>query len=280
MESPIVAALVKSTILPAVVATMAFFVIGFLKEPWRARLQALVLAAAFSVGAYVLIQRLQFPPTDAGESFTWAAILLSLFVFVRPQPIGSRYLVRALFVLALGAVILWPLRQTLFSPIYYRNLVAFFCLGLGIWSIVEKAVGKVRPSTLILLPMIAATALSLLMLFAASASYSQIVGVACALFGGAFAISLFFPQRISQNGFVPFLSVFVVMLMMAGHFYLDINPWHMVYLCLPYLVLWLREWFGFVPQKTVPEAIVFGAVSAAPLAYFIYGIGVKVGLPT
>lgn len=266
-----------SAVAPASVAAVVIFLLGFLKEPWKARAQGLVFALAFSAGAFVLIRRLHVPPTDAGEAFSLAALLLAVFIFVRPQPLGHRYLVRALFVLALGAVILYPLRQTILAPIYYRNLVAFFCLALGVWSIVEKTAPKVMPTTLILLPLIAATGLSLLMLFAASASYSQIVSVACALFGAALVLALVKPQRLSMNALVPFLSVFVILLMAAGHFYLDINPWHMIYLCLPYFVLWIRDWLGFVPKKTLPEGLILGAVSAAPLAYFVYNIGVKAG---
>lgn len=277
MESPIVRAFLVSAVAPAFVAAVVVFILGYLKEPWKARVQGLVLALAFSAGAYLLIGRLHVPPTDAGEAFSFAALLLAVFILVRPQPLGHRYLVRAIFVLALGAIILYPLRQTILAPIYYRNLVAFFCLALGIWSIVEKTVPKVMPTTLILLPLIAATGLSFLMLFAASASYSQMVSVVCALFGAMLVLALLQPQRLSLNALVPFLSVFVVMLMVAGHFYLEINPWHMIYLCLPYLILWIRDWLGFVPKKTVPEAIILGTVSAAPLAYFVYNIGVNAG---
>jgi hypothetical protein len=277
MDSPIVAAFVRSALLPAFVAALAILGFGFLKEPWKARGQAVILALAFAFGAYLLIGRLNVPPTDAGESFSLAALALAVFVFVRPHHIGHRYLLRGLFVLILGGIVLYPLRQTLFTPVHYRNLLAFFCLALGVWSIVEKASLKVRPVTLILLPLIAATALSLIMLFKASASFSQLVTCACALFGASLVIALLRPKALSLVAIVPFLSVFVILMMIAGHFYLDINPWHMIFLCLPYFVLWIRDWFGFVPQKTVSEALVFGLVSGAPLAYFIYDVGIHAG---
>jgi hypothetical protein len=277
MDSPIVAAFIRSALLPATAATMAIFVAGFLKEPWRARLQALILSLAFMVGTYILIGRLHLPPSDAAEALSLSALLVALFVFVRPHPLGHRYLLRALFVLALGLLILWPLRNTIMDPRNHRNLIAFFCLGLGIWSILEKAAAKVRPLTLVLLPLIAATALSLMMLFASSASFSQLVSVFCACLGGLLVIALLMPSRLSVNALLPFLSVFIIMMMVAGHFYLDINPWHMIYLCFPYLILWIRDWLGFVPQKAIPEALILGAVSAAPLVYFVYNVGLKAG---
>ncbi|NJM10186.1 MAG: hypothetical protein HC883_04775 [Bdellovibrionaceae bacterium] len=277
MDSPIVAAFIRSAVVPAFVATVLVFVTGFLKDPWRTRLQGLILALGFSAGIYALISRMHFPPTDAAEAFACGALLLAVFIFWNPRPLGQRYLVRGLFVLALGAILLWPLRQAISNPVHHRNLVAFFCLALGVWSIVEKSAGRVRPATLILLPLIAATALSLLMLFSASASFSQSVTVLCACMGGLLLLSLVVPSKLGLSALVPFLSVFVILLMAAGHFYLDINPWHMIYLCFPYLVLWIRELLGFVPRKTVPEAIILGAVSAAPLAYFVYNVGVKAG---
>lgn len=277
MDSPIVAAFIRSALVPAVLATVAIGLAGFLREPWKARLQALILACAFMVGAYVLIGRLSLPPRDAAEALSLSALLLAVFVVARPHPLGHRYLLRAIFVLALGVLILWPLRNTITAPQNQRNLIAFFCLSLGVWSIVEKAATKVRPLALIVLPLIAATSLSLMMLFASSASYSQLVSVACACFGGLLAIALFMPSLLSVNALVPFLSVFIIIMMVAGHFYLDINPWHMIYLCFPYLILWIRDWLGFVPQKPIPEAIILGAIGAAPMAYFVYNVGVKAG---
>ena len=277
LDSPVVAAFVRSALLPAFVATVLMFLFSIIKDPWRARLQALTIALCFMAGAYYLVGRLHIPPGDAGEAFSWMALILAGFVFISPRPLGARYLVRGLFTLGLMVLVLWPLHQTITSPVYHRNLIAFFCLGLGVWSIVEKSLGKVKPTTSILLPMISATALSMLLLFGASASYSQLAAIACALFGGMLVLSVVVPGRLSLGALLPFLSVFVIMMMMAGHFYLDINPWHMIYLCWPFMVLWVREWLGFVPKKTLPEALILGAVSAAPLAYFTYTVAVKAG---
>lgn len=275
--SPLLESFLKSAVAPAAVATVLFILTGFLKDPLRARLQGLIFALAFVAGSYIIIGRLSFPPTDSAEALSIGALLLVGFVMWSPRALGPRYLVRGLFVLALGLILLWPLRQQLSNPVYHRNLAAFFCLALGIWSIVERASGKVRPTTLILLPLITASALSLMMLFAASASMSQIVTVLCALFGGLLLFSWLMPTRVGVGGFLPFLSVFVIGMMVVAHFYLDINPWTLIYLCLPFFVLWFREWFGFVPQQTLAEAAVFGLISALPLAYLVYNAGVKAG---
>lgn len=273
--SPILESFLRSAVAPAAVATVLFFLVGGMKDPLRARLQGLIFALAYMVGAYLIIGRLNFPPSDSAEGLSWGALLLAGFVMFSPRALGPRYVVRGLFVLALGLLILWPLRTQLSNPVYYRNLVAFFCLALGVWSISERASGRVRPVTMILLPLIAATALSLMMLFAASASLSQNVSVLCALLGGLMLLAWFFPLRVGLGGFLPFLSVFIIAMMVVAHFYLDVNPWTLIYLCIPFLLLWIREWFPFLGEKSEP--IILGALAAAPLAYIVYTAGVKAG---
>lgn len=278
IDSPIVAAFIRSALVPGFLAAAACFAVGGMKDPMRARLQGLIIAVAFFAGSYLLLGRVNFPPHDVAETFGWAGLVLGLFVCVMPKALGPRYLVRALVVLAIGAVIFWPLRATILQPVNYRNLVAFFCLSLGVWSILERASGTVKISTLILLPLIAATALSFFLLFSASASLSQLVTVLCAILGGLLLIGLFFPGRLAKWALIPFVSSLIVTMMAAGHFYLSgVNPWHMIYLCIPFLVLWIRSWLTFVPESIWAEALILGLLAAAPLVYFIYNKGVAAG---
>lgn len=270
--SPLVIDFIKSALLPAGGVALLCFLVGGRSDPFRARLQALFWALGFSVGTYVLVGRLSFPPHDVNESFTWAALLLVVFVWISPKPTGQRYLVRAIFVVALGLLSLWSIRSSLHGEVQMRNLLAFFFLGLGLWSILEGAAQKVQPLTMIVLPLISATALSLLLLFKGSASMSQIVSVLCACLGGLAAITLIFPRRISMAAVLPFVSVFIVLFMADGHFYLEINPWHMIYLCLPYLALWTRRVIPFVPRKAIPETVILGLISGAPLGYFLWEV--------
>ena len=44
----------------------------------------------------------------------------------------------------------------------------------------------------------------------------------------------------------------------------------------PFLVLWLRNWLTFVPSGAIVEALVLGAISLLPIAYFFYNNGIKV----
>jgi hypothetical protein len=270
--SPLVVDFIKSAASPAVVVAVLYLGIGFLPDSLRARLQSLVFALGFSAGAYILVGRLNFPPSDVNEAFSWAALALVIFVVISPRPVGSRYMVRVLFTAALGALALWPIHESLHGYVHMRNLFAFFFLGLGTWSILEKSSQTVQTLTLLVLPMISATALSLLLMFKGSASLSQLVSVLCSLLGGLCAVAIVAPKRVSMASVLPFVSVFVVLFMASGHFYLDINPWYMIFLCVPFFVLWIRRGIPFVPHTPVGEAVTLGILSAAPLGYFIWTV--------
>jgi hypothetical protein len=260
----------KSAALPAVLAAVALFVLNA-KPAQREKITAAILSLAYIVGAYLLIGRFGFPPSDVSESLSYVAIGITLFVWLAPKDVNSRYGVRALFTLAFGAILLWHIRASLMSTVNLRNMLAFFCLALGVWSITERAATKVTVSTLILLPLLSATGTSLILLFSASAAFSNLVTILCALLGALLLLSLIKPDRVSANALIPYLSVFVIAFMVAGHFYLDVNPWHMVFLCVPFLVLWIRGWLP-VPKHWLAEGLVLGALSAAPLGYFVWTV--------
>jgi hypothetical protein len=231
-----------------------------------------VWALGMVAGCYVLIGHLNFPPRDVNEAISWSTLALVAFVWLGPHDQGRRYMVRAVFVVALGLLTLWPIHESLHGHVQMRNLLAFFFLALGTWSIIEKVTQKVQPLTLIALPMICATALSLLLMFKGSASMAQMVSVICALLGGVLAVALVAPGRVAVAAIMPFISVFIILFMVCGHFYLDINPWFMIYLCVPYLVLWIRGVIPFIPHRPIGEALSLGVLSALPLIYFIWTV--------
>lgn len=270
MSNPIIAIFLKSAVLPAVLAVIAVFVTGGLPERLRARVHAAVIALSFFLGTFLLIGRMQLPPTDAIESLAVVALLLIAFVAVFPGVGAAPYWLRAVSVVLIGGVVLWHLRSSLNSEMHLRNMLAFFCLGLGVWSIVERSSSNLQPLTLLALPLISATGLSMLKLFSASASMSQQVSVLCTILGALSVVALVFPGRLSKASLVPFVSVMLVAMMAAGHFYLEINPWRLIILCSPFLVIWVRGYLSFVPKNPLAEAAILGALSAAPVAYIVW----------
>ena len=272
MLSPLLVDFLESAALPAILVALGFFIVGGRGDPFRARLQSLFFTAGLMAGSYVLVNRLTFPPRDVNEAFSWVAAALMIFIWISPRPIGQRYLVRALFVVGIGFLTLWQIHDSLHGRVALRNLLAFFFLALGVWSIVEKSAQKVKPLTLVALPLISATALSLLLLFKGSASLAQLVSIVCALLGGVLAVALVTPNRVSLAAVMPFVSVFLVAIMACGHFYLDINPWWMIYLCIPFLLLWIRGWIPFVPHSPIGEAVMLGCIALIPMGYFLWNV--------
>ena len=268
--SPIVAAFLRSTLLPSVLFGLALLVTGGNGEPARARLQALAFACLYALGSYLLLDRLSLPPTDVSESLSFGALLIALFVASAPKTVGSRYALRAVFVFAGMTLLLYHIRESLAAnPVNHRNLFAFFCLALGVWSVVERSARFVATSTLSLLALISAAGTSLILLFGASASFSQLVTILCGLLGATTVVALLFPRRVSMAALMPFASVFVVFFMLAGHFYLDVNPWKMVALAWPFLILWVRPWIPGL-KNPYAEGAVLGALAALPVGYFVY----------
>jgi len=275
--SPILEAFIKTALIPAAAVTAAVFAVGGLNEPMRARVQAVLLAAGFIAGNYVLLGRLNFPPGDVTEAMSYIAAVCAAFVLIFPQVHQAPYVGRMFFVLLIGALVLWHLGGSLKGEGPMRNAIAFFCLGLGVWSIVERNAQRLNLLSLIGLPLIVASCLSFILLFGASAVFSQMVTVLCALMGGLFVLSLLWPGKVSKAAVVPFLSVMLIAAMAAGHFHLDINPWKMVILCIPFLFIWTRAWFPFIPANPIVEFIFLAVMSLLPLGYFMWDSFVSAG---
>ncbi len=263
------AILSMSTVIPALALIMMLFGCSLLSDPWRSRLQAVAWTLALVVGGVLHSSRLPLPLLMPLDGLIWSAVLLGAFVVIGPRGVGLRYLVRSLLVVAIGVLVLWPILSTLQGQVHTRNLLAFFFLGLGLWSVVERATQSVRVPALLLLPLLSAIAL-LWFLFGRE---SEVVFVPVSLFTGVLAavsmVALLFVGRVSAAAIVPFVSVLLVALMAAAHFYLQINPWSMVWLCAPFLLLWLRPWLPFFPKEPRREALTLGVLAALPLLYFL-----------
>jgi hypothetical protein len=206
------------------------------------------------------------------ESFSLVALLLAIYVVLHPGLGQGRYLVRAIFTGAIGFILLYHLGKPLLQgDVHQRNLIAFYCLGLGLWSICERKANTVGLPSLVGLPLIALTGLSFVLLFKGSAVFSQLVAVVCTSLGAVFTIGLIMPKWISRAAIIPFLSVFAVAFVAAGHFYLDINPWTLIALCIPFFVMWVRSFLP-VPKAAIPEFLTLAVVSGAPVGYIVFTV--------
>lgn len=260
---------ILSAVFPAIVGAIAFFILGGQRDPLRSRVQAFLWALCFAGGSFMLLGRLDL--FDVLVSFMYVGFALAVFVWISPKPMGSRYLIRALFVVGAGALILWPIRSGLVGPVHMRNLAAFFFLGLGLWSIMERTAQQVKIPSLIALPLISALTLAWFLHSKSDAhGLEQVLGIACALYVATLLVALVSPNRISAAAVLPFVSVFFVGFLLTAHFYFQVNPWTLIYMCIPFLVLWLRGWLPFVPHSPLPEAVILAAISVMPLLYIFW----------
>jgi hypothetical protein len=257
----------------ALAVAALFFLTGILPDRVKTRMQAVVLAMAFVAIYYCYMGPPTWPPTGGLPALPWVALTLAAYLWIYPVHFGTRYAVRALFVLIVGAICLWSLFDHIKgSQTGPRNAAAFFCLGLGVWSIIEKASEKTNVAILALLPMIALLASSFLFLLEGSASLSQL-GISMAmLFGVVMAIGFFWPRKISHAALVPFLSIFVIAMMVVGHFFVEINPWRLIMMSWPFLILWIRRAIPFLPKSQIAELAVLTVLAVAPVAYWLSSI--------
>ncbi len=270
LTSPIAKAMINSALLPAAGVVVAFFLISLMSDTYRRQLQSLALAIGLMAGVYALVGRLGIPPKDVSESIGWLGVVSAIFVMLSPQAAGGRYGLRAVFVLLMGGLLLWHIRGSVFVPAHYRNLVAFFCLALGVWSIVERSAARVSLVALLAMGSLATAFLSFVLLLKGSASMSQLATSLAVQLGALAVLALVAPRRVDALAVLPFLSVLPVLYMAAGHFYLDINPWHMIYLCFPFLLLWVRRAFSFIPNSPIGETLMLTVMAGAPLGYFVW----------
>lgn len=264
-----------------VVSVMFVFGLWFTggrSDPFRARLQGVLWGAAFVAAGLLQLGHLPWPITVPLGGVVIAAVLLTGFIVWNPRSVGGRYLVRALFVAAVGLLVLFPLRNSLTGPVHFRNLLAFFFLGLGVWSILERTAQHVKPPALILLPALSLAALLLFLKQWISVIESAEVSLMTtsvtlhlSLVIAALLTALAFPARVSAAAAIPFVSVLLVGQLTAVHFYLRTNPWTMVWIASPFLVLWIRNWIPLISREPRGEAATLAALALLPLAYLFWG---------
>lgn len=243
--------------------------LGFSKATpsWRARLTAVALSALFIVAAHVMSVPLKLPPRDALDSLLLVGVLLAFYVVFFPRVNEAQYSPRIFYVAAVGLLLLWHIRHDVWTMGQARNLIAFFCLGLGSWSILNSGFHKVGAYALVTLPLMAAAALSYILSLSGGVLLSRMV-LLLALFILA-AVPLAGRGRISLPGLIPFMSVFLAAFAAVGFFYSNISPWSLIAAFIPFLLILLRSWLP-LPRGPVVEALALNVLAAIPLGYVIW----------
>lgn len=266
-----------SILAPVGFAVLCWVVSGA-RPLFRVRLQAAFFALSFLGGGYFLQANLHLPPQDAIDSLLLSAFLLMLYVVLFPELKGVNYTPRLFYVLAMGALLLWPLKNEVFQAANARNLIAFFCLGLGAWSILVGGASKVATPSLLSLPLMSALALSLIFKLSGGVLLSRLV----LLHAGLILVSLVLCLRGKAHpaAFLPFASAFLAGFAVVGFFYSNINPWRLTAAFIPFLFILGRAWIRFVPTKPEREAIWLNGLAAVPLGIFLWNLYASTGLPS
>lgn len=268
----------KTAAAPAVVVALLFFFFGSQPEPWRSRTQSVILAAGFIFSAYLLSGRPAWPPPGGAASLIWVAIWFALYGWLVPAHSGVKTVYRGIWIIAGVAMVVWQLRVSLLnSEMHARNILALICVGWGMWGALERSIRISHALTPVAMGMVTFTAASLLFLFKSSLLMSQMMTAMAVICGALSLIAWFFPRRISLHAVFPFLSGFMGVCLVTAYVFLDINPWLLVSLAIPFLALLAKDLFGWASTSALTDALVMLVISAIPLAYILWKVSLTSG---
>lgn len=268
----------KTAAAPAVVVALLFFFFGSAPEPWRSRIQGLIFAAGFVLSYCLLTGRPAWPPEGGAASLIWVAVWFSLFSWVTPPQSRLRSLFRGTFIIVGIAIAVWPLRiEILNSEMHCRNILALLCVGWGMWSALERSIRISHALTPVAMGMVTFTAASILFLFKSSLLMSQMLTALAVMTGGVAVIAWLFPRRLSLHAVFPFLSGFMAVFLVTGYVFLEINPWLLVAMSIPFLALLAKDLVSWASTSALTDALVMLVLAAIPLMYILYQVSLTSG---
>lgn len=263
----------KSAAMPAALVAVLFFLFGKAPEPWRARMQGFAIFLGFAIGCYMLTGFPPWPPTGGASSLVWVALWFAIFPWVVPQNSALRYGLRGVWVVVGVSISIWTLKDALLANrAHTQNVLALMLVGWATWSILERSVKSSHLLTPIALACLASTATSLLFVFKASALMSQMMTVFAVVTGGLAAIAWLFPSRISLHAVFPFLSGFFGVCLATGYVFLDINPWLLFAMAIPFAVLLFKDIARKRSGSALIEALISLVIAAIPLSWILYDV--------
>jgi len=267
----------KTAAAPAVAVALLFFFFGKAPEPWRSRIQGIILAGGFILSACLLSGIPAWPPESGVASLIWVAIWFALYSWIPANAI-ARYLFRGTWIIVGIAMVVWQLRvEILNSQMQCRNILALVCVGWGMWSALERSVRLSHALTPIAMGMVTFTAASILFLFKGSLLMSQMLTSLAVITGGLAVLAWLFPKRVSLHSVFPFLSGFMAIFLVTGYVFLEIDPWLLVSLAIPFLALLAKDLFSWASKSALTDAFVMLIIAAIPMGYVLYKVSLTSG---
>ncbi len=263
----------KTAAAPAVAVTVFCFLFGSAPEPWRSRVQALLFAAGFAGACYLLNGFPPWPPTGGAPSLVYAAFWFALFSWVAPPGSVARYLLRGIWIVVGAVFAVWSLRMNILkSPLQSRNVLALLLLAWGMWSILERSQRGSHPVTALAAGMLSFVAASFLFLFNASLLMCQMMVCLAVMTGGMCVLAWLFPRRLSLHAIFPFIAGLFGVFLISGYIYLDINPWLLIEMAIPFFILLLKDLINQKSKSPLAEAVLTVLAGALPLGYILMNV--------
>jgi hypothetical protein len=268
----------KTAAVPAVAVVILFFFFGLAPEPWRSRTQSLILAAGFILSCYLLNGMPAWPPEGGAPSLIYVALWFAVYPWIVPASTGWRFTLRGVWIVVGACIVLWTLRVSILnSPIYCRNILALIFVGWGMWSSLERSIRISHALTPVAMGMVTFTCASLIFLFKGSLLMSQMLTALAVIAGGIAVLAWWFPRRLSLHAVFPFLSGFMAVFLITGYIFLEIDPWLLVSLAIPFLALLVKDLFGWASTSALSDALVMLVLAAIPMSYILYNVSLTSG---
>lgn len=272
----IVEMFLKTAAAPAIAVAILIFLFGGAPEPWRARVQSLILALGFCAACYLLEGFPPWPPQGGAASLTFVALWFAFFNWVAPPGSLARYMLRGFWIVCGTAIACWSLAvQIINSPMQSRNVLALVCLSWGMWSSVERTSrqsGKAHAVTPVTVAMVSMTAASLLFVFKGSLLMSQMLTAMAVLTGALGALAWLVPSRLSVHAIYPLLAGMFGVFLICGFIFLEIDPWLLISMAIPFGVLLFKDLFRLQAASPFTDAFVTLMVSALPLSLILFHV--------
>ncbi|MCB0411116.1 MAG: hypothetical protein KDD22_01235 [Bdellovibrionales bacterium] len=276
----ILMALVKGSVIPAIVVGVLGLLLGFMPKVIGNPLRKFLLPLGFLIGYYNLTGIPQWPPSGSTGSLFFVALLCIPWAFLSARrPRIYQFLKWPLWA---GTVFL-ILRTLIMNGTLPGNLAFFtgqleilvkilmiILAGEVLWWTYDRGSMVLHRCSLALVPLLVMTAMSLALLFSASGLLSQLAGTYCAIQAAVMVLAYLRPKYYDEGSFEVFTVVLIFAFAVIGFFYLDITLMNMGLLLCPLLIMGLWHRLPMTPHTESAQLITLTAVSLIPLSLALW----------
>jgi hypothetical protein len=214
-------------------------------QPWG---PALALAGAFAAAFAGLRGRPAFPPRDAQ---TWLVYLAAISVLIAiaatvAGPKRWRWAIMLVSILLIGATV-WLLARSQIPLFGWRRFLmraAVIAVGMVVWWLLMDRLAarpKAAAAALPLILTITASVAALTLVNAHSVFLGQLAGASAAALGAMTVAGLRFRKFSLARGGVLTLTIVLLGVILAGHFFADLSRLDLILLGVAPLAAWLGE---------------------------------------